>query len=90
MWSEYVDAANFIAREWPRAASVGERGWSNKNVRDVNEARFRLHEFRCKLLARGINAEPITNGGSSIELDNHNFCPQEWVPKYQRPWDGRR
>ena len=26
MWSEFVDAANFISREWPRAASVGERG----------------------------------------------------------------
>lgn len=30
---------------------------------------------------------PITNGGSPDELDNHNFCPQEWVPKYSRPWD---
>lgn len=47
----------------------------------------RLHEFRCKLLARGINAEPITNGGDRDELNNHNFCPQEWVPTYNRPWD---
>jgi hypothetical protein len=75
MWSEFVDASNFISREWARAASVGERGWSNKAVRDVSDARFRLHEFRCKLLARGIGAEPITNGGSNSELDNHN-CTQ--------------
>jgi hexosaminidase len=89
MWSEYVDSTNFISRIWPRAASVGERGWSSRDTRDVDDARNRLHEFRCKLLARGINAEPITNGGSPTELDNHNFCPIEWVPKYARPWDGR-
>ena len=89
MWSEFVDAANFIPREWPRAASVGERGWSAKEVRDVDDARFRLHELRCKMIARGINAEPITNGGSPAELNNHNFCPQEYVPNYVRPWDGR-
>jgi len=86
MWSEFVDATNFISREWARAASVGERGWSAKGVRDVDDARFRLHEFRCKLLARGINAEPITNGGNAQELDNHNFCEHEWVPNYKRPW----
>lgn len=87
MWSEFVDASNFIAREWPRSAAVGERGWSAKAVRDVDDARRRLHEFRCKLLARGINAEPITNGGQASELDNHNFCPLEWTPHYVRPWN---
>jgi len=86
MWSEFVDSSNFISRMWARAASVAERGWSAKTVRDVNAARFRLHEFRCKLLARGINAEPITNGGNRDELHNHNFCPEEWTPKYERPW----
>ena len=59
MWSEYVDASNFIPRLWARAAAVGERGWSAQDVTDVNSARDRLHEFRCKLLARGINAEPL-------------------------------
>jgi len=88
MWSEFVDASNFISRTWPRAASVGERAWSDASVRDVDDARFRLHEFRCKLVARGIDAEPITSGGSATELNGHNYCPQEWVPRYQRPWDG--
>ena len=83
-----MDASNLIPRIWPRAASVAERGWSAKTVRDVDDARFRIHEFRCKLIARGINAEPITNGGSPTELNNRNFCPTEWVPKYARPWDG--
>ena len=54
MWSEFVDASNFIPREWPRTAAVAERAWANKDVRDVTDARGRLHEFRCKLLARGI------------------------------------
>lgn len=53
------------------------------------QARGRLHEFRCKLLERGIPAEPITNGGSPTELSGHNFCPKEWVPHYVTPWDGR-
>eukprot|EP00036_Acanthoecidae_sp_10tr_P009106 CAMPEP_0182916754 /NCGR_PEP_ID=MMETSP0105_2-20130417/1129_1 /TAXON_ID=81532 ORGANISM="Acanthoeca-like sp., Strain 10tr" /NCGR_SAMPLE_ID=MMETSP0105_2 /ASSEMBLY_ACC=CAM_ASM_000205 /LENGTH=532 /DNA_ID=CAMNT_0025053719 /DNA_START=29 /DNA_END=1627 /DNA_ORIENTATION=+ len=88
MWSEFVDAANFIPREWARSAAVSERGWSAKEVRDVDEARFRLHEFRCKLLERGIPAEPITNGGNEQELNLHNFCPREWVPHYVRPWTG--
>ena len=87
MWSEFVDSANFISRMWPRAAAVSERGWSPKEVIDVDAARFRLHEFRCKLLARGIGAEPIANGGSPTELNNHHFCPQEWQPIYQRPWE---
>jgi hypothetical protein len=79
-----LDAANFISRVWPRASTVGERGWSSKDTRNIDDARTRLHEFRCKLLARGINAEPITNGGDRDELNNHNFCPQEWVPTYNR------
>lgn len=66
MWSEFVDGANFIPRMWARAASVSERGWSAKTVTDVDDARERLHEFRCKLIERGIPAEPITNGGASI------------------------
>ena len=87
MWSEFVDASNFISREWPRAASVGERAWSEKKVVDLDDARHRLHEFRCKLIARGIGAETITNGGSPDELENHNYCPMEWVPRYVAPWN---
>eukprot|EP00949_MAST-11_sp_MAST-11-sp1_P003060 g3060.t1 len=87
MWSEYVDATNFIPRTWPRIAAVGERAWSHESVTDVNDARHRLHEFRCKLLRRGINAEPITDGGSDSELGGRNYCPEEWQTRYDRPWD---
>ena len=89
MWSEFVDAANFIPRFWPRAAAVAERAWSTADTTDVNEARYRLHEFRCKLIARGINAEPISNGGSD-EIGRQNYCNEEWIPKYERPWMGNR
>jgi|TARA_B110000208_G_scaffold24314_1_gene31168 hexosaminidase len=85
MWSEYVDASNFISRSWPRSAAVGERGWSSKTVRDVDEARPRLHELRCKMLARGLPAEPATNGGSSTE--GAAFCQHEWEAQYTTPWN---
>lgn len=32
-----------------RTAAVAERAWSAKDVTDVNDARGRLHEFRCKV-----------------------------------------
>lgn len=89
MWSEYVDATNFISRIWPRAAAVAERAWSAKDVTDVDDARHRIHEFRCKLLNRGIGAEPITNGGNADELSGHNYCEQEWNVRYTPPWTTR-
>ena len=60
------DATNFIPRAWPRTAAVAERGWSAKDVRDISDAQARLHEWRCKLIARGINAEPIGSAAFPI------------------------
>ena len=37
---------------------VIERLWSAEDVRDVTSATARLHDFRCRLLARGLAAEP--------------------------------
>ena len=84
MWAEFVDATNFLPRVWPRASAVAERGWSQENVRDVNQAQVRIQEFRCKLIERGIPAEPIANGGSGGEF---SFCEQEWQPTYLTPWN---
>ena len=69
MWSEFVDATNFISRIWPRAAAVAERAWSPKDVRDVDDARVRIHEFRCKLLTRGIGTFSTQTHVESIAVD---------------------
>jgi len=68
MWGEYVDKTNLIARSWPRGAAVGERLWSSADVKSVDAAWPRIHEQRCRMLARGLNVEPF--GWSS-------FCPMD-------------
>ncbi|KYO25278.1 beta-hexosaminidase subunit alpha isoform X1 [Alligator mississippiensis] len=62
MWGEYVDVTNLTPRLWPRAGAVAERLWSNETVRDPQDAYYRLADFRCKLLRRGIQAEPLYVG----------------------------
>lgn len=69
MWSEFVDSTNFLTRYWPRAASVGERLWSDATVNNTDTATPRLLNFRCRMISRGIPAEPILRGG---------FCATEW------------
>ncbi|CAN7984263.1 unnamed protein product, partial [Ixodes pacificus] len=49
LWSEYVDATNLIARLWPRASAVAERLWSSPSINDVEEAKYRLDEHRCRM-----------------------------------------
>ncbi|XP_013787254.1 beta-hexosaminidase subunit beta-like [Limulus polyphemus] len=62
MWGEYVDGTNIIPRLWPSASAVGERLWSREDVTDVESAKFRLDEQRCRMLRRGIPTQPILNG----------------------------
>ncbi|KAJ6664103.1 hypothetical protein lerEdw1_008318 [Lerista edwardsae] len=62
MWGEYVDVTNLTPRLWPRAGAVAERLWSNETVRNVQDAYRRLADFRCTLLRRGIQAEPLFTG----------------------------
>ncbi|KFP70941.1 Beta-hexosaminidase subunit alpha, partial [Acanthisitta chloris] len=62
MWGEYVDVTNLAPRLWPRAGAVAERLWSNATVRDMQDAYARLAAFRCTLLGRGVQAQPLYIG----------------------------
>ena len=49
--------------ERPRASAAAERLWSNSaDTQDVDSARLRLDQHRCRMLRRGIPAAPILNG----------------------------
>lgn len=79
IWTEYVDGAKLLELAWPRASAVAERLWSSpSDTKSVDDARFRLDEHRCKMLERGIPANPILNG----------YCPFEWYEDYPLT-DGR-
>uniref|UniRef100_A0A672MCB7 Beta-hexosaminidase n=1 Tax=Sinocyclocheilus grahami TaxID=75366 RepID=A0A672MCB7_SINGR len=62
LWGEYVDATNLTPRLWPRASAVAERLWSDKSVTDVDNAYNRLVQHRCRMVKRGIPAEPLFVG----------------------------
>lgn len=77
-WGEYIDGTNLLSTAFVHAGAVAERLWSPQNVNDVDTAAPRLAELQCRLIRRGIPAEPI----------DPSFCPQEYVFAYHPPWDG--
>ncbi|XP_077173676.1 beta-hexosaminidase subunit alpha [Paroedura picta] len=70
MWGEYVDVTNLSPRLWPRAGAVAERLWSNRTVRNLQDAYNRLADFRCTLLRRRIRAEPLFTGYCEHEYNS--------------------
>ncbi|XP_051516194.1 beta-hexosaminidase subunit beta-like isoform X2 [Myxocyprinus asiaticus] len=62
LWGEYVDATNLTPRLWPRASAVAERLWSDVSVTDLGNAYNRLAQHRCRMVKRGIAAEPLFTG----------------------------
>ncbi|XP_039947218.1 beta-hexosaminidase subunit beta isoform X1 [Hirundo rustica] len=62
LWGEFVDATNLTPRLWPRASAVAERLWSSSNVTNLEDAYKRLTNHRCRMLRRGIAAEPVFVG----------------------------
>ncbi|XP_038621448.1 beta-hexosaminidase subunit beta [Tachyglossus aculeatus] len=71
LWGEFVDATNLTPRLWPRASAVGERLWSSKDVRNQDDAYRRLTQHRCRMLRRGIAAEPLFVGYCEHEASFH-------------------
>ncbi|CAH2296835.1 beta-hexosaminidase subunit beta [Pelobates cultripes] len=69
LWGEFVDASNLTPRLWPRASAVAERLWSDKQVTDVQDAYNRLVKHRCRMVRRGIAAEPLYVGYCKHELN---------------------
>ncbi|XP_072310589.1 beta-hexosaminidase subunit beta isoform X1 [Eucyclogobius newberryi] len=68
LWGEYVDGTNLTPRLWPRASAVAERLWSDKDVTNINDAYNRLSLHRCRMVERGIPAEPLFT----------SYCPHEY------------
>ncbi|GMR32478.1 hypothetical protein PMAYCL1PPCAC_02673, partial [Pristionchus mayeri] len=59
MWGEMIDNTNIEAVLWPRASAVAERLWSRReDTNDAEEAWPRLHELRCRMVARGYRFAP--------------------------------
>eukprot|EP01006_Ploeotia_vitrea_P030287 TRINITY_DN62749_c0_g1_i1.p2 TRINITY_DN62749_c0_g1~~TRINITY_DN62749_c0_g1_i1.p2 ORF type:complete len:583 (+),score=77.54 TRINITY_DN62749_c0_g1_i1:28-1776(+) len=78
MWAEYVDATNVVSRIWANAAAPGERLWSEKRYSTYEDgARARIEHQRCRMIARGIEAEP-TSGPS--------HCAHPYTFHYTPPW----
>ena len=76
IWGEWVDGTNLQSRTWPRGSAVAERLWSPADVTDAVDAAARLEVHRCRMIARGIPAEPI----------GPSYCTQEYEAPYSPPW----
>uniref|UniRef100_A0A914EA23 Beta-hexosaminidase A n=1 Tax=Acrobeloides nanus TaxID=290746 RepID=A0A914EA23_9BILA len=74
LWGEFVDGTNLIPRLWPRASAVAERLWSDPaQTQSADAAWPRLHEHKCRMMARGYPVEPP---------NDPDYCPDYWDPSY--------
>ena len=70
----------------PRTSVLAERFWAAENVTDKALATPRLHEFNCRVKARGISAGPIGSTGFDGTGPYHtSFCPTPFDFMYQPP-----
>jgi hypothetical protein len=74
MWSELTGDLNFHAKTWPRAASLGEKYWSEKQPLNLVALVDRMNSFTKTLRDRKIPSSPIT--GYYCEINSaHCFAP---------------
>ncbi|XP_023939767.2 beta-hexosaminidase subunit beta [Bicyclus anynana] len=73
MWGEMADDRNVINRVWPRASAVAERLWSYqdsntryRSSRAPSEAYNRIEEHACRMIRRGIDAQPPSGPGFCV------------------------
>ncbi|KAL6981572.1 Beta-hexosaminidase 2 [Sarracenia purpurea var. burkii] len=63
LWSEQADPTVLDSRIWPRASAMAESLWSGNRdetgIKRFAEATDRLNEWRHRMVARGVGAEPI-------------------------------
>ncbi|CAG7818933.1 unnamed protein product, partial [Allacma fusca] len=74
IWAEYVDSTNVVARLFPYIGAVAEKLWSPFGASTIDDALWRLDEHRCRMLGRGIQAQPlITSYCFPEEATNYNY-----------------
>ncbi len=78
LWGEYIDATNLLSRAFPRGSAVAEALWANPGAAaNVTDATARMAAHTCRMIGRGIPAEPLAGPG---------YCAVEWQPAYNPPW----
>lgn len=79
LWGEYIDATNVLSRGFPRGSAVAQALWTCPGAAaNITDATLRMQAHACRLLNRGIAAEPASGP---------SFCPQEWNIQYNPPWE---
>lgn len=68
MWGEHVDENNIESIVYPRASAVGERLWSEAEVKDSSAAHDRFNIQRCRMIARGFHPSAIEPGYCAKKL----------------------
>nr|AYV99610.1 venom polypeptide [Dolopus genitalis] len=63
MWSEVVNNRNVLQRIFPRVSAAAERLWSPRETTNTDNAKRRLEEHTCRMIHRGIPAQPPNGPG---------------------------
>ncbi|KAF2878770.1 hypothetical protein ILUMI_27397 [Ignelater luminosus] len=66
MWTEVVNEYNIESRIWPRASATAEKLWSKRDADTYRKATHRLEEHACRMIKRGIKAQPPNSAGFCI------------------------